>query len=513
MAVTKDALFLDFKSAGNSASTGAVATGVAIPVDKYIVVTTQGSGTSGVTSGVSDSKGHTWSSDTKLFNATTGGGWTQTFYTKVTSAFLTTDTITVTRTGTGSLLAQARVLNGVDLTTPTVGTPVTGTNGANSTAITTSGAITVGAGDLIMASVEMAAAGTGLSAVASGFTKESDGVSTTTNTRAYGTFYQVAPSGTSYTPAATATATCLWAVHAIAFKAAATSANATVNAVAATATSTAPAPVASAGSSVAAVRGTVTSQAVAPTATATASVTAVKGTVTSLAPAPTVALGTQVAAATATATSQAGTSPPLVSAGSSVTAVRGQSTAGAATPAVSASSGATAPALGVSTTAPAPAIHASATVAAVTATVTASAAAPQASQVQDATVHAVPATVAIGTVAPLVPQSLYFTPPTTFEACDDPFWGRYRGVLVGISVVQVDGHFVQQPYPWLGDIATLHEGVTWFQGGRTYEVTEATAAALEADGFETTQPTPVPVEPTGELGFGEGGFGEGPFGG
>lgn len=79
-----------------------------------------------------------------------------------------------------------------------------------------------------------------------------------------------------------------------------------------------------------------------------------------------------------------------------------------------------------------------------------------------------------------------FTPPTTQEYSDDFFFGRY-GVTVGISVLLRDGHYAQVPYPWLGEIADLTEGETWFQGGRTYaDISEDVAAALTADGFTVT---------------------------
>lgn len=75
-----------------------------------------------------------------------------------------------------------------------------------------------------------------------------------------------------------------------------------------------------------------------------------------------------------------------------------------------------------------------------------------------------------------------FTPPTTTEHSDDFFFGRYQ-MTVGQSVVLTDGTYTTTPYPWLGEIADLEEGVEWFQGGRTYEVSSAVATALQADGY------------------------------
>jgi uncharacterized membrane protein YadS len=78
-----------------------------------------------------------------------------------------------------------------------------------------------------------------------------------------------------------------------------------------------------------------------------------------------------------------------------------------------------------------------------------------------------------------------FTTPVRYEGSSDPFWGRYT-IPVGVSVVQVNGVYTEMPYPWLGTIAELEEGTTYFLGGRTYEVSDEVATALAADGFTTT---------------------------
>jgi hypothetical protein len=83
-----------------------------------------------------------------------------------------------------------------------------------------------------------------------------------------------------------------------------------------------------------------------------------------------------------------------------------------------------------------------------------------------------------------------FTPPTTTVSSDDLLFGRYT-FPVGQSVLLTDGHYVTTPYPWLGEIrpvggTDLVEGETWFQGGRTYTVSSAVAAALTADGYTVT---------------------------
>lgn len=75
-----------------------------------------------------------------------------------------------------------------------------------------------------------------------------------------------------------------------------------------------------------------------------------------------------------------------------------------------------------------------------------------------------------------------FTPPTTPQGSNDPFFGRYS-IPVGISVVKKNGVFERRPFPALREIAGMVEGVDWFQGGRTYTVSSGVASALTADGF------------------------------
>ena len=94
-----------------------------------------------------------------------------------------------------------------------------------------------------------------------------------------------------------------------------------------------------------------------------------------------------------------------------------------------------------------------------------------------------------------------FTPPTRLEASSDPFFGRYR-ISVGESVVRVNGSFTTQPYPWLGDLDGLTEGVDYFLGGRTYVITDDIASALEADGYAVTADLGYGEAPYGSQGFG-----------
>jgi len=75
-----------------------------------------------------------------------------------------------------------------------------------------------------------------------------------------------------------------------------------------------------------------------------------------------------------------------------------------------------------------------------------------------------------------------FTPPTVNEGSSDFFFGRYS-IPVGQSVVKTDGVYRTTPYPWLGDLAPLTDGVDYFLGGRTYTITQAVADALTTDGY------------------------------
>lgn len=97
-----------------------------------------------------------------------------------------------------------------------------------------------------------------------------------------------------------------------------------------------------------------------------------------------------------------------------------------------------------------------------------------------------------------------FTPPTQRQGVrrGDPLFDRYT-VPVGLSVVKVNGTFTTQPYPWLGDLEGLTEGVDYFLGGHgPYVISNEIATELEVAGF-------APVTP----GYGEGAYGFGLYGG
>lgn len=102
-----------------------------------------------------------------------------------------------------------------------------------------------------------------------------------------------------------------------------------------------------------------------------------------------------------------------------------------------------------------------------------------------------------------------FTPPTQATSIGRglSLWDRFT-IEVGLSVVRVGGILILHPYPVSGDLAPLTEGTDYFLGGRTYTVSDTTAAELTAAGFRLGDTSPG----SDPLGFGEGGFGEGGFG-
>lgn len=180
MAVTAGGLLVDYKSTANVTSSGAQALGSAVPVGAVLVATLEGSGTTGGSAGISDSKGNTWTALTEIINATTGGGWIKTFYTVVTNALTAADTVTGTRT-TGSLLMQVRRLDGVDTGTPL---DVAQTSGTGNSTHPLAASQTVSAGSLTIAAALLSQA-PGTVTPDGTFTNEGSGSSTTSNVRHY----------------------------------------------------------------------------------------------------------------------------------------------------------------------------------------------------------------------------------------------------------------------------------------------------------------------------------------
>lgn len=96
-----------------------------------------------------------------------------------------------------------------------------------------------------------------------------------------------------------------------------------------------------------------------------------------------------------------------------------------------------------------------------------------------------------------------FEPPTVDQPLGvGPLLSRYS-LKVGQSVVKKDDIFTLTPYPWIGELeAAGDEGTDWFLGGHIYQITDAVADALEADGFTTDR----------TAGYGEGEYGDEGYG-
>ena len=80
-----------------------------------------------------------------------------------------------------------------------------------------------------------------------------------------------------------------------------------------------------------------------------------------------------------------------------------------------------------------------------------------------------------------------FKPPVRSERIptdQKPF--KFYTQPVSMSVVYRNSRFQEVRHPTQEETDALEEGVTWFAGGRTYTVTDATATLLEADGFTTS---------------------------
>ena len=80
-----------------------------------------------------------------------------------------------------------------------------------------------------------------------------------------------------------------------------------------------------------------------------------------------------------------------------------------------------------------------------------------------------------------------FTPPVRSERIptnEKPF--KFYTRPVSMSVVYRNSRFQEVRTPTQEETDALEEGVTWFCGGHTYNVSDATATLLQADGFETT---------------------------
>lgn len=116
----------------------------------------------------------------------------------------------------------------------------------------------------------------------------------------------------------------------------------------------------------------------------------------------------------------------------------------------------------------------------------------------------------------------WFTPPTHEEpirVSDAPL--RYYRLTWANSIVKVAGHYVATRTIMPDAVADLVQGSDYFIGGYLYEVSDAVAADLTADGFITSATPPntggggdtggggTPTDPPG---YGQGTFGSGQYG-
>lgn len=235
--------------------------------------------------------------------------------------------------------------------------------------------------------------------------------------------------------------------------------------------------------------------------TSSATVVGPAATATALAPAGTVSAQKNPTisgpAATATASAPAGT----VSAGATVSGPTATSTwdAPAGTVVIGGSPDATV--VGEVATATAEALagtvatERNVTIAGPVATATARAWAGTVSATSDVTIAGPVATASLvaraGTV--LTPEPTFWfktsSVPRGIPGARQPL-SRYT-INRGVSVVKVNGHYVEMPYPVYTDLLPLEANVDYFLGGRVaVEVSLAVATALEEDGFETLASNP-----------------------
>lgn len=77
---------------------------------------------------------------------------------------------------------------------------------------------------------------------------------------------------------------------------------------------------------------------------------------------------------------------------------------------------------------------------------------------------------------------------------------RFYTFRQGLSVIKVSGHYVNRLVLAEDDLISLVQGVDWFLGGHIYDISEAVAADLVADGY------------TVRYRYGDGPYGSGPYG-
>lgn len=200
MAVSVPTTVCTFGSTGSVTTSTAQALTAAVPLGALLMVTVGGAASS-VTYGVSDSQGHTWSSLTLWTQATGTLMSTQVFYTKITTALTTSDTLTATRSNSNTLDFFAEYVTGQDPTTP-IGNGGVTQNTSSSTSVTTltvPSPLSAGTGDMTRGALVVT--GNSNLITSSALTIVGSGVvGTGTGNRKIATGYRIATSPETPTP-------------------------------------------------------------------------------------------------------------------------------------------------------------------------------------------------------------------------------------------------------------------------------------------------------------------------
>jgi hypothetical protein len=229
-----------FVSTLNVTTSGAIALGTAASIGDVVFVSVVG-GSASIGAGITDTKSNTWTQVSQAIAASGAAGTATGFYTPVTVALTTSDTITVTRTPTGSLTVHVWLLTGQNSASPLGNSGTTPT--ANSvTAVTTmpSGSVTVNSGDVVF---QVTMIGTGYGVVTPNaspafttlVTVDSTGGS---NPRGTNVEYRVITAGQTFTPQITTASGKAYSAVAVVIAAVADPTPSTVAAVAAIGTPT-----------------------------------------------------------------------------------------------------------------------------------------------------------------------------------------------------------------------------------------------------------------------------------
>jgi hypothetical protein len=211
MAVGAPTSVCQYLSPGTVTDSGQIIVTANVPAGQYVEVVAFGA-TAATTFTVTDSQGNTWISAGQKGNV---GGTAlcvvEKFYCFLNNPYVSgTDWIRLQRTATNSLGFFADTCTGVASVGGTVLVGATTTNNAN---VTVSGSLTPGTDDLVSMAVVRSNATAGT--VGTGYTKNHDAATTSTNARICATEYQQFPSGGSTSPTFTCGGTPQWAAIAV----------------------------------------------------------------------------------------------------------------------------------------------------------------------------------------------------------------------------------------------------------------------------------------------------------